>query len=244
MAEPTDSKTSTAGAGAAPPAATTTPPATAAGESTLLGAPPAKAGTTDKGATGSTQAQKDGASSTDAAKTEGAVDAKAGEAAPAEVDVKLPGGVEADAELLSGFKAWAKESGLKSENAQKVVDLFVKSQQAQAQKAETAMKQQRTQVQQQWMESIQSDKELGGNAFEATKLNLTKAVNHFFAPSVRELFNKTGLGNHPDLVRGFARIGKALSEDSIAGTSDGPTAEQSEDALIKSLYPNTPAFHK
>lgn len=47
-------------------------------------------------------------------------------------------------------------------------------------------------------------------------------MDKFGSPELKQYLNETGLGNHPELVRIFANIGKAMSEDGlVTGNSGG-----------------------
>lgn len=150
-----------------------------------------------------------------------------------DVEVKLPEGMPADENLVGALKAVAKEYGLKSEGAQKLVDAYAKAQQ-------TAHERDRETWAQQvkgWETELKSDKEFGGAQFEANQLAARKAVERFGSPALRSFLKDSGLGNHPELVRAFARVGKALSEDTLQGPS-APVALDTEEARLKRNYPS------
>ena len=54
---------------------------------------------------------------------------------------------------------------------------------------------------------------LDGSRLKATIEAAGKAIDRFGTPGLREVLNFTGAGNHPEVVRFFARIGRAISED-------------------------------
>ena len=56
-----------------------------------------------------------------------------------------------------------------------------------------------------------------------------------------DLMNETGMANHPDMVKTFARIGAAMGEDdSDTGGRAGAGAPKSEFERLKAMYPNSP----
>jgi hypothetical protein len=67
----------------------------------------------------------------------------------------------------------------------------------------------------QWLEQIKTDQEIGGEAFAGSVERAKQALNKFGSSALLDALNQTGLGNHPELVRTFARIGKAMAEDGI-----------------------------
>lgn len=152
-----------------------------------------------------------------------------------EIEFKLPDGVEADAELFGKFKPLAKDLGLKSEGAQKLVDLFVEGQKRWAEQAVD----QWTQQDKAWTDTLRTDKELGGADAQA-KLNVArKAIQRFGGDELRKALDDLGIGNHPALVRFAYRVGQQISEDSIAGArgTGGVQPKQLGDLFDKSLPP-------
>ncbi len=213
--------------GAAPAASTE---ATGTAPATVLGAPPPAE---DKAAAPQTavaaEEKTDAAPSADAASPE----AKPAEAPAGELELKFPEGMQVDAKMLDGFKAIAKEAGLKPEAAQKIADLYAQQQSAQTKAAEEAM----AATQQQWAEALQSDPEIGGAQFETTKALAQKVIRQFGTPELRSFLERTGLGNEPSLVKFVTKVGRAMSEDQIGGTTkeaDGPPSEQE---FLSRLYP-------
>jgi hypothetical protein len=66
-----------------------------------------------------------------------------------------------------------------------------------------------------WASDTKNDKELGGDKFQETAVNVKRAMDRF-APegsAFRQLVEDTGYGNHPEFVRVFNAIGKAMAED-------------------------------
>ena len=140
---------------------------------------------------------------------------------------QLPEGITADEEVLGEFKATAKELGLSQEGAQKLVEL----------QSKMALKQQEVmrQAQAQWVEAAKSDKEFGGEALTQNLGVARKALDAFASPDLRKLLNDSGLGNHPEVIRTFVRVGKAISEDGriVTGTKATTPADPA-----KRLFPN------
>lgn len=144
----------------------------------------------------------------------------------------------ADEGLLGDFVPLANEWGLKKPQAQKLVDLYTKAQAAQAQKAAAAYEA----TQAKWTEAVKADAEIGGAHFDASLGHARKAIAKYGTPELKTFLDSTGLGNHPDLVRFVARVGREMAEDSVAGGLAGgaPSPANSEEALYRTLYPNSP----
>lgn len=160
------------------------------------------------------------------------------EAAPADkkdapaLELKAPEGFK-DTAAVEGIKALATELGLDSPKAQKVLEKFAGWQAAQAKAAEETFAQQ----EKAWVEALQKDPELGGAKHAkpgeqpallspAAQRDVGRAVQHFKAQGAMRLLHSAGLGNHPELVRLMASIGRSLREDSVAGTSAAPAPSE------------------
>jgi hypothetical protein len=150
-----------------------------------------------------------------------------------DIEVKLPEGVEADAVLLDEFKPIAKELGLDSAKSQRLVDLAVKMQNRWAEKSQEHW----TRTNQKWMEEVKSDKDVGGANLQANLSAARNAIKHFGGDALRTAIDELGVGNHPVLFRAFAKIGKALAEDSVAGSS-AAGGKSDEEAQLEQMYPS------
>jgi hypothetical protein len=62
---------------------------------------------------------------------------------------------------------------------------------------------------------LKADKEFGGDNLPATTTACKKVMDQFATPALREYLDASGLGNHPELVKFVANIGKGLSEDTF-----------------------------
>lgn len=186
------------------------------------GTPPAEGGKADDGK-GDGQIDAGAKPDGDQAKADDKQDDK-GEAktgAPESYDFKAPEGVEQlDTQLVETFTPLAKELGLSNEQAQQLVNLAPQIQQRMAQQqAESWGKQLEA-----WVGEVKADKDIGGSNLPATMASAQKVMQQFGTPELKAALEQTGMGNHPELVRLFAKVGKAMGEDSfVAGgkTSSG-----------------------
>lgn len=147
--------------------------------------------------------------------------------------MKLPEGFQASGEAFDSFKATAKELGLDGAKAQKLVDIYFGAQQAQAKAQEAAFAAQ----QEKWVAEVQADKDIGGAKLQESATHAQRALEHF-APGLAQQLDAMGLGNHPGLVRAFAKVGRAMADDSISGSSASPGKQDSEQAFLRKLYPS------
>lgn len=140
------------------------------------------------------------------------------EGAPEAYEFKAAEGVDLDTDALKDFEPVARELNLTNEQAQKLVDAYpkilagVQQRQADAWQATT----------EQWAADVKADKEIGGDKLNGNLSAAQRALDQFGTPELKEYLNTTGLGNHPDLVKTFIKIGKAMSEDGmVSGKETG-----------------------
>ncbi|OQP28752.1 peptidase [Morganella morganii] len=150
---------------------------------------------------------------------------KSAVAAPEKYEFKTAEGQELDAEAVKAFEPIAKELNLSNEQAQKLVDVYGGKIMPKLVEQQAAQWQQQIE---QWAEQVKADKDLGTDASIGAA---QKAMDKFGSPELKQYLNETGLGNHPELVRIFANIGKAMSEDGlVTGNSGG--AKSAADVLF------------
>lgn len=144
-------------------------------------------------------------------------------------DFAVPEGVEMDADVMTEFKGIAKELGISQENAQKLIDLQASMEAKRADSMQQALADQS----QQWMDEVKNDKEFGGENYESNVAIAAKAIESFGSPELRTVLNRSGLGNHPELVKFCHRIGKAISDDKLVmgGTQGGDSDMSIVDAF-------------
>ena len=143
---------------------------------------------------------------------------------------------ELDPEVLTAFGDVAKELNLPQEAAQKVLDKVAPVIQARQAKAIE-------QTKLEWANQSKSDEEFGGESL-TENLDVAKAsLDTFGTDALKTLLSETGLGNHPELIRFMYRAGKAISEDSYVGNSEGANPSGSRipkdfNGIANALYSN------
>lgn len=86
-----------------------------------------------------------------------------------------------------------------------------------------------------WKTQAETDSEYGGEAFKANAELASRAVERFASSELKTILNESGYGNHPELVRMFVNIGKAMGEDNFESGNKGGT--QNTD-LASRIYPS------
>lgn len=148
------------------------------------------------------------------------------------IELKLPDGFVADEAAVKAFKASAADLGLDSGKAQKLFDQYVGLEVSRAKAAEAAFIAQDSK----WAAEIAADPEIGGPKQKESVMHARRALKAFGGAAVSQLLAQAGLGNHPTLVRAFVKMGKALAEDSVSGTSS-PAGAPAAPSLVDLLYP-------
>jgi hypothetical protein len=148
----------------------------------------------------------------------------------------MPEGVALDTELLGEAAPMFKALNLPQDKAQAMIDMAtkvaVKTRDATTQ---AIAAQHQTEVAA-WTEAARADKEFGGDKFNEN-LGLAKtALATFGTPELINQLNKSGLGNHPELIRTFVRIGQKISADGFMPGGKTTTTKTTEQLL----YPNLP----
>jgi hypothetical protein len=168
----------------------------------------------------------------DAAAAE-APDAKVADAAPSQdapltySDFTLPEGVEVDAETMSEAHALLGEMKLPQEQAQRLVDFYA----GKIRRFGDAQTENWVKLNEKWVGEFKADKEIGGDRIQETVAAATRAMDRFGTPGLREALILTGAGNHPEVIRFVARIGRATAEDrfvAAAGASAGSSRSAAE----------------
>ncbi|MBB3918428.1 hypothetical protein [Rhizobium fabae] len=164
-----------------------------------------------------------------------------GEAARGEADrvpedgkytLTMPDGIAVDEELLGALGPDFRELGLTNGEAQKLADRFIAIQAGRAEArgnvwGETVSK---------WADDAKADSEIGGRRWDATVRDSRRFVNNMGTPALREYLEASGGGNHPELIRIFAKAGALIREDDPATGGAGGTGRPVDPAHV--LFPN------
>lgn len=151
-----------------------------------------------------------------------------GEGAPEEYDFSdvLPDGVELDTTMNEAMSPAMRELGLTQEQANGLVKAYIDGQTkaAEAQAAEVGR------VMKEWVSTAKADKEIGHNNWDDSVRHANAVLKEFGTPElVQDVMVGQGVGNHPEVIRVFARIGKAIADDSTPSGQSTDTTQRSEE---------------
>lgn len=144
---------------------------------------------------------------------------------------EVPDGFNLNEEALGAFQDFAKGLNLTQEGAQQLIDyhtgILGQVQAAQAEQWATITKG--------WADAARGDQEYGGANFQENMKHVATALNKFGTPELKQALDENGMGNHPEFVRFFYRIGRLVGESSFrTGNGDSAGSITAE----KTLYPD------
>lgn len=138
--------------------------------------------------------------------------------------VEIPEGFELDPSIDKEFREFAASRKWSKDDVKELsamqVKLYAKQSEAHADRVAA------------WADEVKADKEIGGRDFDANAAKAREAKLAFFSPEFDKMLDKTGLGNHPDMIKGLVRIGKAMGE---MGTLPGKGVT-TPSSILENLY--------
>lgn len=143
-------------------------------------------------------------------------------------DFTPPEGATLDAGVMTKFADAARALNLPQDKAQALVDQMAPVMAARQAEAVAAMKAD-------WLAQSTADAEFGGAKLTESLTYAAKAMDQFATPGLKEIFNQTGFGNNPDVLRMMVKIGRAMSEDRIV--TGGLPASTGIRSNADTLYP-------
>lgn len=150
------------------------------------------------------------------------------EGAPEKYEFKPPEGAEYDPDILGQFSEAAKELNLPQDKAQAFLDKMAP---ALAARQEAQLEAVKTE----WAEASRADTEFGGDKLAENLAIAKTAAKEFASPELMTLLETSGLGNNPEVLRLFYRVGKAISQDGFVTGGKGKTTHES---VAQRLYPS------
>ncbi len=129
----------------------------------------------------------------------------------AKFELSLPENSLLSKEVINEITEYAKAENLSPAQAQKLLERESNAiSNYHQQITENAKAQTQT-----WFNEVKNDRELGGENFNQTAEYAKRAMDTFGNDKLKEIFNVTGGGNHPEIVRFCAKIGKMIANDKL-----------------------------
>lgn len=130
---------------------------------------------------------------------------------PEKYELKLPEGSQLNAERLEKISQFAKEKGLSQEAAQGLVE---EESAAVGEFYASNVKNYEAQVAS-WADEAKKDPEIGGNNLTETVRLAQAGMKQVASPKLIQLIDSVGFGNHPEVIKMFAKIGSAMQNDKL-----------------------------
>ncbi len=138
---------------------------------------------------------------------------------PDKYELKLPENSPLNASHLDALASLAKEQGLSQAQAQAMLE----RDSASATAGVEFMRAKAEQMSKQWLEEAKADPDFGGAKFEENVSLASRALDELFpGVEIRKFMDVSGLGNHPSMLKGFAKIGRMLHPEKIIGNGAQP----------------------
>lgn len=160
--------------------------------------------------------------------------------------VEMPEGVELDTALMDRFAPKFKEAGLTQRQVQAIASEFAQLRKDEAEQYMGTPEGQWSAASYEyfkqngtpdaWADKAKADKEIGGDNWSATVSSAQRAVNELGTPELKQFFEASGGGNHPELIRFMAKVGAMIKEDNPASGNVPGKARQADRAEV--LYPD------
>ena len=133
---------------------------------------------------------------------------------------------------LDGFREFAHDTGLTQDQANNILKLYGDIQEEEQEAHQNGLEELRTNT------TMELQKEWGKN-YDGKMDYAKRAFAQFATPELSQLMDESGMGNHPEMLRVFAKVGELMGEDSlVVGTGLGSSQLSPEQAQqeIQALY--------
>lgn len=169
---------------------------------------------------------------------EAAAAAKAAEI-PEAYELTAPEGLTIDPKDIEAATPVFKDLGLTNEQANKLMPVAAAFAQRLVDDGNAKILAQVQADRKAWLDSAQADPEIGGAKWKESLAQGAHALDRLgFAKGspFRVLLDESGLGNHPEMIRAWSKVGKAIGDDpTFLRGAGNPSAKRD---VAASLYPN------
>ena len=137
----------------------------------------------------------------------------------------LPQDMEIDHEVLTAFRPIAADLGLDQAQAQSLVDFYAAQVQGMSSRMDEASVLDQNayinQTRHEWASAARRDEEIGGVRHQQAVSVAQNALRQVATPDLVSILAETGLGDHPEIIRLFYRIGTRIGEDPVMSGGRG-----------------------
>jgi len=145
--------------------------------------------------------------------------------------VELPNNVEMDGEWEKELRALAHKLNLSQGQLESLHEWYFKNLAAEMQVVKTTVD-----------EAEKALRKQMGAGYNEARAHMKRATDKFLTPEADMLFARSGLGNHPEILKMFLDIGKAMGEhffaegSPAAETEGAPFGARTDEELAEALY--------
>lgn len=182
---------------------------------------------------------KTGADGAAAGDGKGAEGGEAEGGVPEAYELAAPEGTTIDPADLAAATPVFKELGLSNEQANKLIPIAAGFGQRIADQINNKIVSDVQAERKSWLDTAQADPEIGGANWKKSLADGAAALDRLGFPKgapFRELLDASGLGNHPEMIRAWAKVGQAIGDDPKFLRGNGAGAPKRDAA--ETLYPD------
>ncbi len=150
-----------------------------------------------------------------------------------------PEGLTLDAEAVAAATPVFRELGLSNAAANKLMPAAAQFAQRVQDQANRQLLSHVQAERKAWLDAARADPEIGGAKWSETIATAASALDRLGfgkGSAFRNLLDESGLGNHPDMIRAFVKVGRAVSEDNDFVLGGGIPRTRRDTA--ETLYPH------
>ena len=166
-------------------------------------------------------------------------DGEGGHEVPEAYQLEAPEGFAIDPQALAAATPVFRELGLSNEQASKLMPVAAQFAQGLSDKLNAQIISQVRADRKAWLDSAMADREIGGAQWKETLAKGAFALDNLGFPKgspFRVLLDESGLGNHPEMIRAWAKVGRAIGEDGDFVRGAGTPHSRRDTA--ETLYPH------
>lgn len=150
-----------------------------------------------------------------------------------------PEGLTLDAEAVAAATPVFRELGLSNAAANKLMPAAAQFAQRVQDQANRQLLSHVQAERKAWLDAARADPEIGGAKWGETIATAASALDRLGfgkGSAFRNLLDQSGLGNHPDMIRAFVKVGRAVAEDNDFVLGGGIPRNRRDTA--ETLYPH------
>ncbi|WP_198350833.1 hypothetical protein [Flavisphingomonas formosensis] len=155
--------------------------------------------------------------------------------APDSYRLEAPEGLSLDDAAVAMATPAFQALNLSNEQAQSLMPVAAEWAKSLQERGQQQLMEQVAAQRREWFEAARGDREIGGGNWDASTARAARALDMLGFPkgsAFRALLDESGLGNHPEMIRAFARVGRAVSEDGFERPGTPSAGRKTDEELF------------